>query len=167
ESQREWRRDRDGPSAGRHQGNDPEHADRRAAPAQTPLWYGDAVRGRRHGHCNDRRKNMKTIKYELRDGIATITFDKEGSPVNTMCEQWQQDLTEVTAQIMKDKDAITGIILASAKTTFFAGADLKGTMRLQPSDAPRVFGEIEQTKKNFRTLETLGKPVVSCLNGSA
>jgi 3-hydroxyacyl-CoA dehydrogenase / enoyl-CoA hydratase / 3-hydroxybutyryl-CoA epimerase len=110
---------------------------------------------------------MKTIHYELQDGIATVTFDEEGSPVNTMCEQWQQDLTEVTAQVLKDKDAIKGIVLASAKSTFFAGADLRGTMRLQPSDAPRVFGEIEQTKKNFRTLETLGKPVASCLNGTA
>jgi 3-hydroxyacyl-CoA dehydrogenase/enoyl-CoA hydratase/3-hydroxybutyryl-CoA epimerase len=66
-----------------------------------------------------------------------------------------------------DKDAIQGIVLASNKSTFFAGADLKGTMRLQPADAPQVFREIEQTKKNFRTLETLGKPVVSCLNGAA
>jgi 3-hydroxyacyl-CoA dehydrogenase/enoyl-CoA hydratase/3-hydroxybutyryl-CoA epimerase len=40
-------------------------------------------------------------------------------------------------------------------------------MRLQASDAPRVFEEIERIKKNFRTLETLGKPVVSLLNGSA
>ncbi len=110
---------------------------------------------------------MKTIKYELQDGIATITFDEEGSPVNTMCQQWQDDLTEVTALVVKDKDAIRGVILASSKTTFFAGADLKGTMRLQPSDAPSVFRGIEQTKKNFRTLETLGKPVVSCLNGTA
>ena len=39
-------------------------------------------------------------------------------------------------------------------------------MRLQPADAPRVFREIEAIKKNFRTLETLGKPVVSCLNGT-
>jgi 3-hydroxyacyl-CoA dehydrogenase/enoyl-CoA hydratase/3-hydroxybutyryl-CoA epimerase len=110
---------------------------------------------------------MKTIKYELQDGIATITFDEPDSPVNTMCEQWQRDLTEVTQQVLKDREAIRGILLASAKTTFFAGADLKGTMRLQPADAPRVFREIEQMKKNFRTLETLGKPVVSCLNGSA
>jgi 3-hydroxyacyl-CoA dehydrogenase/enoyl-CoA hydratase/3-hydroxybutyryl-CoA epimerase len=110
---------------------------------------------------------MKTIKYQLSDGIATLTFDEEGSQVNTMCQQWQNDLTEVTAQVVKDQDAIRGILLASAKSTFFAGADLKATMRLQPSDAPQVFREIELTKKNFRTLETLGKPVVSCLNGSA
>ncbi len=110
---------------------------------------------------------MKTIRYELQDGIATLTFDEEGSPVNTMCQQWQHDLTEVTAQVVKDKDAIKGIVLASAKSTFFAGADLKATMRLKPSDAPAVYREIETLKKNFRTIETLGKPVVTCINGTA
>ncbi|AMO24925.1 3-hydroxyacyl-CoA dehydrogenase NAD-binding domain-containing protein [Ramlibacter solisilvae] len=110
---------------------------------------------------------MKTIQYQLEGGIATLTFDEPGSAVNTMCQQWQQDLQEATAQVLRDKDAIKGILLASNKTTFFAGADLKAVMRLQDADAPRVFEEVERMKKNFRTLETLGKPVVSCLNGSA
>ncbi|MFZ3128869.1 MAG: 3-hydroxyacyl-CoA dehydrogenase NAD-binding domain-containing protein, partial [Rhodoferax sp.] len=110
---------------------------------------------------------MKTIQYALQDGIATITFDEPNSPVNTMCLQWQQDLSAVADQVLKDKDAIKGIILASAKTTFFAGADLKGVMRMKPSDAPAVFTEVERMKKNFRTIETLGKPVVSCINGTA
>lgn len=110
---------------------------------------------------------MKTIRYELQDGVATITFDEPDSPVNTMCQDWQQDLTTVTAQVVRDKEAIRGIILASAKTTFFAGADLRALMRLKASDAPAIFREIEHNKKNFRTLETLGKPVVSCINGTA
>lgn len=110
---------------------------------------------------------MKTIRYELHDGIATLTFDEPGSPVNTMCADWQRDLTTATGLVVRDKGMIKGIILASAKSTFFAGADLKSTMRLTPADAPRVFTEIEQTKKNFRTLETLGVPVVSCINGAA
>ncbi|WP_288253835.1 3-hydroxyacyl-CoA dehydrogenase NAD-binding domain-containing protein [uncultured Hydrogenophaga sp.] len=110
---------------------------------------------------------MKTIRYELHDGLATITFDEPGSPVNTMCADWQRDLTTVTGLVVRDKALIKGIILASAKSTFFAGADLKGTMRLKASDARQVYAEIEQTKKNFRTLETLGVPVVSCINGSA
>jgi 3-hydroxyacyl-CoA dehydrogenase / enoyl-CoA hydratase / 3-hydroxybutyryl-CoA epimerase len=110
---------------------------------------------------------MKTIRYELADGIATLTFDEPGSPVNTMCAQWQEDLTAAVRQVLADKDAIRGIVLASAKTTFFAGADLKGTMRLKPQDAPLVFREVEQVKRNFRTLETLGKPVVASLNGAA
>jgi len=110
---------------------------------------------------------MKTIRYELQHGIATLTFDEPDSPVNTMCRQWQDDLTEVTAQVLQDQAAINGLVLASAKSTFFAGADLKGVMRLKPSDAPAIFGEVELMKRNFRTLETLGKPIVTCLNGTA
>ena len=110
---------------------------------------------------------MKTIQYALDNGIATLTFDEAGSPVNTMCQQWQDDLSEVTVQVVKDKEAIQGIVLASNKTTFFAGADLKSLMRNKATDAAKVFAEIEGMKKNFRTLETLGKPVVSCLNGAA
>ena len=114
---------------------------------------------------------MKTIQYLLENidgmGIATITFDEPNSPVNTMCLQWQGDMAALTAQVLQDKDAIQGIVLASAKSSFFAGADLKGTMRLTADDAPRVYVEIERLKKNFRAIETLGKPVVSLLNGTA
>jgi 3-hydroxyacyl-CoA dehydrogenase/enoyl-CoA hydratase/3-hydroxybutyryl-CoA epimerase len=115
----------------------------------------------------NRETTMKTIRYDLQDGIATLTFDEPGSPVNTMCEQWQLDLHEATALVLKERTAIKGIVLASAKSTFFAGADLKALMRNQTGDASRVFREIEAMKKNFRTLETLGVPVVSCLNGAA
>jgi 3-hydroxyacyl-CoA dehydrogenase / enoyl-CoA hydratase / 3-hydroxybutyryl-CoA epimerase len=110
---------------------------------------------------------MKTIQYQLADGIATITFDEPNNAVNTMCEQWNADMTDLAVQVVKDKDAIQGIILASNKSTFFAGADLKGTMRLKPSDAKDVFTRIELVKRNFRTIETLGKPVVTLLNGTA
>ena len=110
---------------------------------------------------------MKTIRYELKNGIATLTFDEPGSPVNTMCEAWQHDMSEAAAQVLKDKDAIKGIVLASAKSTFFAGADLKAVMRQTAADAPNAYAMVELVKKNFRTIETLGKPVVSCLNGAA
>jgi len=110
----------------------------------------------------------QTLHYELDpQGIATITFDQPGSAVNTMCLAWQDDMSEVVKRVVEDAPNIKGIVLASAKTTFFAGADLKGVMRLTTADAPRCYAEIERIKKNFRTLETLGKPVVACLNGSA
>ena len=110
---------------------------------------------------------MKTIQYALAEGIATLTFDEPDSPVNTMCQQWQLDMSEVVAKVLQDKLAIKGIILASNKATFFAGADLKATLALKPEQVALVYAEIELVKKNFRTLETLGVPVVSCLNGAA
>ena len=110
----------------------------------------------------------QTIRYDLANGgIATITFDEQGSPVNTMCLQWQDDLDAIAAQVVKDRAQLKGIVLASAKSTFFAGADLKGVMRSTEADGPRVFREIERIKRNFRTIETQGVPVVSCLNGAA
>ena len=110
---------------------------------------------------------MTTIQYELVDGIATLTFDQPDSPVNTMSAQWHRDIGKAVAQVLRDQPQLRGIVLASAKKSFFAGADLKSVMRLRPHDAPAVYAEVEQLKKNFRTLETLGIPVVSCLSGSA
>lgn len=114
---------------------------------------------------------MKTIRYEITQEaigpIAIVTFDEPGSPVNTMCQQWQDDLSELATELIRDKDRYEGIVLTSAKSTFFAGADLKGVMRLRAEDAPRCFEEVERVKRNFRAIETLGKPVVTCLNGAA
>jgi 3-hydroxyacyl-CoA dehydrogenase / enoyl-CoA hydratase / 3-hydroxybutyryl-CoA epimerase len=114
---------------------------------------------------------MRTIHYALDDApfgaVATLTFDEPGSPVNTMCQAWHDDLGEVAARLLADRERIVGVILASAKKSFFAGADLKALMRLRPEDAARSYASVELVKKNFRAIETLGKPVVSCLNGSA
>jgi 3-hydroxyacyl-CoA dehydrogenase/enoyl-CoA hydratase/3-hydroxybutyryl-CoA epimerase len=111
---------------------------------------------------------METLRYELSDdGIATITFDEAGSPVNTMTLQWQHDLAEAAARLVRDKDRIRGVLLASAKTTFFAGAELKSVLKLKPEDAAEGFGRIEALKKSFRTIETLGRPVAALLNGAA
>jgi 3-hydroxyacyl-CoA dehydrogenase/enoyl-CoA hydratase/3-hydroxybutyryl-CoA epimerase len=43
-----------------------------------------------------------------------------------MTPEWQRDLADAAAQAVADKDRIRGVLLASAKSTFFAGAALKG-----------------------------------------
>ena len=111
---------------------------------------------------------MQTLRYELaHDGIATITFDEPGSPVNTMTLQWQHDLAEAADCLVRDKERIKGVLLASAKSTFFAGAELKGVLKLKAEDAAEGFTRIEALKRSFRRIETLGRPVVALLNGAA
>ena len=111
---------------------------------------------------------MQTLRYELADdGIATITFDEPGSPVNTMTLQWQHDLAEAADCLVRDKERIKGVLLASAKSTFFAGAELKGVLKLKVEDAAEGFTRIEALKRSFRRIETLGRPVVALLNGAA
>ena len=58
-------------------------------------------------------------------------------------------------------------MLASAKSTFFAGAALKSVLTLEAKDAAAGFAEIEAMTASYRTLETLGRPVVALLAGSA
>jgi 3-hydroxyacyl-CoA dehydrogenase/enoyl-CoA hydratase/3-hydroxybutyryl-CoA epimerase len=111
---------------------------------------------------------FSTLRYELSpQGIATVTFDEPGSPVNTMKPEWQADMLALADQLAADQAALKGVLLTSAKTTFFAGADLKGVLKLQASDAAAGFVGIEAVKKAFRRIETMGKPVVALLQGAA
>ena len=111
---------------------------------------------------------MKTIRYELDGaGIATLTFDQPDSPVNTITPQWRLDLAAAALQLLADKERIKGVLLASAKTTFFAGVDLKSLLKLTDDDARQGFAEIEAMKRDFRRIETMGRPVVTLLNGAA
>jgi 3-hydroxyacyl-CoA dehydrogenase/enoyl-CoA hydratase/3-hydroxybutyryl-CoA epimerase len=110
---------------------------------------------------------METIRYEIADGIATVTFDDPQGPVNTMRPQWQADMTTLAERLVADKAQLRGVLLASAKTTFFAGAELNGVLKLRAEDAPASFRGIEKVKAAFRAIETLGVPVAALLNGAA
>lgn len=111
---------------------------------------------------------MKTIRYEIdQDQVVTLTFDDPDAAVNTMSVQWQKDMAEAVDRLVADRDTVRGVILASAKPIFLAGADLKAVQQYTPADMPRVFAEVEALKAQFRRLETLGKPVVACLAGTA
>jgi len=111
---------------------------------------------------------FQTLRYEIdADGIATLTFDAAGAPVNTMTEEWQRETIEAVEQLHADKERLRGVLLASAKTTFFAGAQLNNVLKLRAEDAAEGFRGIEAIKRAYRRLETLGRPVVALLNGAA
>ena len=108
------------------------------------------------------------IKFEKdADNVVTLTFDAPGAPVNTMTEAWQNAFAEAVQRLAQEKASTKGVILASAKKTFFAGAELKDVLAFGPNDGPKVFHWIEAMKKQMRALETLGLPVVAVLEGAA
>jgi 3-hydroxyacyl-CoA dehydrogenase/enoyl-CoA hydratase/3-hydroxybutyryl-CoA epimerase len=111
---------------------------------------------------------METLRYEIdADRILTITFDAPGAAVNTMTDAWQRDLIAAASQAVADKDKIRGVLLASAKPTFFAGAALRHVLQLGEGDVVPGFRGIQALTAAYRALETLGRPVVTLLNGSA
>lgn len=109
-----------------------------------------------------------TIKWEKdADGIVTLTLDDPTGSANVMNEHYKESMHNAVEKLVAEKDSITGVVVASAKKTFFAGGDLKAMINVGPDDAAASFAEVEAIKADLRKLETLGKPVVTAINGAA
>jgi enoyl-CoA hydratase/carnithine racemase len=101
------------------------------------------------------------------DGIVTLTLDDPTGSANVMNEHYAESMHRAVERLVAEKDSITGVVITSAKKTFFAGGDLKGMIKLGPEDAGEAFDTVESVKRDLRALETLGKPVVAAVNGAA
>ncbi|WP_068279576.1 3-hydroxyacyl-CoA dehydrogenase NAD-binding domain-containing protein [Aldersonia kunmingensis] len=101
------------------------------------------------------------------DGIVTLTMDDPNQGANTMNELYKASMTATVARLVEEKDDIAGVVLTSAKKTFFAGGDLKNMMQVGPEDGQALMDELTEIKGALRTLEQLGKPVVAAINGAA
>ena len=107
------------------------------------------------------------INYTIdTDGIATITWDMPGRTMNVLNEGSLKAYTEILDKALKD-DKVKGIILASGKDSFIAGADLEMLLNADTTDAARLTEQFSQLQKLFRRQETGGKPIVAAINGTA
>ncbi|MBW9214352.1 enoyl-CoA hydratase/isomerase family protein [Mumia sp. zg.B53] len=110
----------------------------------------------------------EAVRYERgEDGIVTLVLDDPTQSANTMNEAYQASMKAAVDRLVAEKDDLTGVVVTSGKSTFFAGGDLKLMTQMTPADAPVVFESVEAMKATLRTLETLGKPVVAAINGAA
>lgn len=101
------------------------------------------------------------------DGIVTLTLDDPTGSANVMNEHYKESMHKAVERLVAEKDSITGVVITSAKKTFFAGGDLKHMINAGPENAGEVFAEVEDIKRDLRALETLGKPVAAAINGAA
>lgn len=109
---------------------------------------------------------MSGFNYEKDgDGIVTIVMDMPGQSANTMSSAYEEYITETLDQL-EAEDGLTGVVFASAKKTFFAGADLNSILS-GGDDKFAYFTFIETLKGYFRRLEKLPVPVVAAINGAA
>jgi len=115
--------------------------------------------------------NTDAVRYELTDGIVHLIMDDPSQNANTMNQAYQDAMERAVdrllAQIEDDAEAVRGVIVSSAKKTFFAGGDLHLMMQAKPEDADALFKNVESMKSTLRKLETCGKPVVAAINGAA
>ena len=106
------------------------------------------------------------FKYEKdQDNIVTITMDMDG-PVNAMNASYRQLMGDAISKLESEQN-LKGVVIASAKKTFFAGGDLNAILSIQPEDKLEFHADIETMKNDLRRLEKLPVPVVAAINGAA
>jgi 3-hydroxyacyl-CoA dehydrogenase/enoyl-CoA hydratase/3-hydroxybutyryl-CoA epimerase len=101
------------------------------------------------------------------DGVVTLTLDDPGRSANTINDRYVASMGETLDRLEAERDSIAGVILTSAKKTFFAGADLNTLRNVTPENAREFAAYIGLVKGQLRRLEKLGKPVVAAINGAA
>jgi 3-hydroxyacyl-CoA dehydrogenase/enoyl-CoA hydratase/3-hydroxybutyryl-CoA epimerase len=111
---------------------------------------------------------MSTIHWHKdEDGVVILTMDDPNQSANTMNAAYVESMGATVDRLEAEKDDIAGVVITSAKKTFFAGGDLHDLIRATREDAPQVAAGVREVKAQLRRLETFGKPVVAAINGAA
>ncbi|NKQ58101.1 3-hydroxyacyl-CoA dehydrogenase [Amycolatopsis sp. K13G38] len=109
-----------------------------------------------------------TIRWDQdSDGIVVLTLDDPNQSANTMNADFRESFGKTVDRLESEKDSITGVVITSAKKTFFAGGDLNDLIQATPEHADEITNSTNEMKAQMRRLETLGKPVVAAINGAA
>ncbi|MEU3959551.1 3-hydroxyacyl-CoA dehydrogenase NAD-binding domain-containing protein [Streptomyces buecherae] len=109
-----------------------------------------------------------TIRWEQDDtGVVTLVLDDPDQSANTMNAAFKASLAAVADRLEAERDSVRGVIVTSAKKTFFAGGDLRDLIAVTPEHARQVFDASRELKRDLRRIETLGKPIVAAINGAA
>ena len=108
------------------------------------------------------------IRYEKgQDQIVVLTLDMPGQSANTMNAAYREAMAATLTRLEAEKDEIAGVVITSAKKTFFAGGDLNELIKVDKAHAKAFYDSVLVLKAQLRRLETLGKPVVAAINGAA
>lgn len=111
---------------------------------------------------------MSYARYEKdSNNILTVILDDPNNPVNVMNDDFTAALITLADHVEANKEIIAGVILTSAKDTFFAGGDLEEILAARPEHAEVYYNKVLTIKAALRRLETSGKPLVAAINGAA
>ena len=111
---------------------------------------------------------MRDATYERgEDGIVLVTIDMADQPVNLINDAFGAMLDAVLDRLQAERDGIAGVIVTSGKPVFVAGGDIDKILELRRAGPKAAFAYVQALKAQLRRLETLGRPVVAAINGTA
>jgi 3-hydroxyacyl-CoA dehydrogenase/enoyl-CoA hydratase/3-hydroxybutyryl-CoA epimerase len=99
------------------------------------------------------------------DGVAIVTYDVPGEPVNTLKQSFAADFERVFAEVAGDPKVLAAVLVSGKPEGFIAGADidmLKSATTAAEAEALSRSGHAAMAK-----LAALPKPVVAAIHGAA
>ncbi len=108
--------------------------------------------------------HSKNFSYVVEGGVAVITFDMEGEPVNTLAPEISSEFESLMTRSASDSTAKAVVIISGKKDSFIAGAkiDFLGTLQ----NAQEASAVSRQAQASFDRLDAFEKPVVAAIHGS-
>ena len=107
--------------------------------------------------------SYETIRYELADGVATVTLDR-ADVHNAMNERMRQELTRCFSELATSDDARVIVVTGAGERAFSAGADIREFV------APQVPTRFRESRKrvDFRSvMDRCPQPIIAAIRGYA
>jgi enoyl-CoA hydratase len=106
----------------------------------------------------------QNLRVELRPPVAVVTLDRP-KVLNALNTATLSELGAVFASLAADPSIRVILLTGAGERAFAAGADIGELSAAATPEAGRIFALRGQ--EVFRRIETLGKPVIACIQGFA
>jgi len=106
----------------------------------------------------------KNFSYVVDGGVAVITFDMEGEPVNTLAPNISSEFEALMTRAASDQSAKAIVIISGKKDTFIAGAKIDFLQTVK--SAAEATALSRQGQVSFDRLDAFEKPVVAAIHGA-
>ncbi len=108
--------------------------------------------------------DSKHFVYAVEQGVAVITFDIEGEPVNTISPAISNDFEGLMTRAAADTSAEAIVIISGKKDSFIAGAKIDFLQTVKTAAEATALSRLGQAA--FDRLDAFGKPVVAAIHGA-
>jgi 2-(1,2-epoxy-1,2-dihydrophenyl)acetyl-CoA isomerase len=107
-----------------------------------------------------------TVRFELDDGIGTITLNRPDK-LNALSNELSHDLVDALTRVAAD-DRVRSVIITGAGRAFSAGGDIESMRRhVDAADGTAVRDLLQAGARVVSLLYGLSKPTIAAVNGPA
>jgi enoyl-CoA hydratase len=105
----------------------------------------------------------EAIRYELADGVATITLNRPNVH-NAMNEKMREELTACFSELAQSPDARAIVVTGAGERAFSAGADIREFVTPQ---VPVKYRDARRRVDFRAAMDRCGQPIIAAINGFA